>query len=104
MKKLMAILILIVLFGNALLIHSHEKAHVVIFKYYGVESVVEYSLAGAFTVPQNEVPVQNQAFIYGLHAMNDAVGYQVMILFNALVLFCFFILLAFIHVGRNRTS
>ena len=95
------VLLVAIIGGNIALIEAHESAHKKIFAYYGVESEIEYRWdvnAIAVTVPTTRVPAENWQFIYGLQALNEVVGYQMIALFNIFAIFISFVVFLFIYL------
>ena len=86
---LLAALCTVVVVGNLSLVALHESAHQQIFRQYGVESRIEYSLYAIQTVPNGNYSLEDWRFASGLHAMNEVFGYQVQVLFNAQIAFFF---------------
>ena len=90
---------------NVMLVFSHEAAHEQIFSYYGVDSEVRVDLfGGARTVVQGPVLDEDRDFVYGLHAINEALGYQVLAMFNAFFLCMLFMLVLFWDVVHGEAS
>lgn len=78
-----------IVFGNAFLIFSHEQAHQQIYRNYGVASEIRFGLFWAGTFAEQPVALEDQAVVQVLHAMNEVMGYQVIAMFNAIVLVLF---------------
>lgn len=95
---LIACSVLVFVGTNAMLIGSHENAHVQIFAIYGIDSEVEYGLTNAKTVISSgweDLSREDMRFVSGLQALNEVFFYQIFAMFNCLMFFAVFIALAF---------